>query len=131
MKIPYKILFSLILLAVLSVGSCKKQAKCGCGGDIINEVVGFPIYIYPDTTYGQATFTPISNPYTTYYVCNPSAFMSKMKKFDYGAYVLVDGHVFWNCNYVMQSSSGSYYSYMYKAYDFEMTDIYEDLYGKK
>lgn len=130
MKKSFKILSFLIFLAVLSVGSCKKQPKCGCDGDIINELVGYPVNIYPDTINNQATFSPVGNPYTTYYVCNPSDFMSEFKKFEYGAYVLVEGHSYWNCNYVMQSSGGSYYSYMYKAYDFEMTDIYEDLYGK-
>ncbi|MBS0012209.1 MAG: hypothetical protein KFF49_12415 [Bacteroidales bacterium] len=130
MKYLLKIFLSLIIFSALFIGSCKKQAKCGCDGDIINELLGFPIYLYHDTINNQAQFTSVSNPYTTYYVCNPSAFMSQMKKYEYGALVLVDGHLYWNCNYMMQASNNSYYSYMYKAYDVELTDIYEDLYGK-
>jgi hypothetical protein len=130
MKLFIRILFSLLIISALFTGSCKKQPKCGCDGDIIKELVGYPVYVYYDTINVSAWFNPISVPTSTYYLCNPSAYMNYLKRFNNGAYLLVDGHVYWECNYLMQASNNSYYTYMYKAYQIDVTDMYEDLYGK-
>ncbi|MFO7852112.1 MAG: hypothetical protein ACQERS_13265 [Bacteroidota bacterium] len=130
MKTFLKIFFSALIISAFVIGSCKKQPKCGCDGDIINELVGFPVYVYYDTSNVAAWFNPINSPTSTYYFCNPSDYMSYLKRFDQGAYLLVDGHVYWECNYLMQASNNSYYSYLYKTYQIDVTDLYEDLYGK-
>ncbi len=129
MKTVIKILFSLIVLLVIFTSSCKKQAKCGCDGDIINEALGFPVYVYFDTTSNSARLRPVSNSLSTYYLCNPSDYMDFLKKFDNGAYLLVDGHIYWECNYLMRASNNPYYQ-TYRTYMIYVTDMYEDLYGK-
>jgi len=43
---------------------------------------------------------------------------------------LVSGHVYWNCQYVYQSSNSSYYN-PYQAYDVQVTGLTLDLYGKE
>ncbi len=130
MKVLLKIFFFVLIIVTLFIGSCKKQPKCGCDGDIIKELVGFPVFVYYDTINVAAWFNPVTNSSSTYYVCNPSDYMSFLKGFDNGAYLLVDGHVYWECNYLMQASNNSYYSYYYKAYQIDVTDMHEDLYGK-
>ena len=130
MKLLAKIFFSVFIISALFIGSCKKQPKCGCDGDIRNELVGYPVYVYYDTVNISAWFNPITTSSSTYYLCNPSDYMSYLKRFDNGAYLLVDGHVYWECNYLMQASNNSYYTYYYKAYQIDVTDMYEDLYGK-
>ncbi len=130
MRVLIKIFLSVLIIIALFIGSCKKQPKCGCDGDIINELVGFPVFVYYDTINVAAWFNPVTSSSSTYYFCNPSNYMSFLKGFDNGAYLLIDGHVYWECNYLMQASNNSYYSYYYKAYQIDVTDMYEDLYGK-
>lgn len=129
MKILIKSILPLIFIIALSTGSCKKQAKCGCDGDIINELQSYPVYVYYDSVNVSAWLTPVSNPYSTYYLCNPSEFMNTMKRFESGSYLLVTGHVYWECNYLMRASNNPYYQ-TYKTYNIDVTDLYEDLYGK-
>ncbi|HCC70158.1 MAG TPA: hypothetical protein DEQ09_03275 [Bacteroidales bacterium] len=131
MKVLIKILLTVIVILALSVGSCKKQAKCGCDGDVINELLSFPVIVYFDTINTSAWFVPISNSMSTYYFCHPSDHMNTLKRYGNGSYLLVDGHVYWECNYLMRASNNPYYASYYKTYQVEVTDIYEDLYGKK
>jgi len=129
MKILAKLLFSVLIILALFTGSCKKQPKCGCDGDVINELAGFPVYLYYDTASHSAWFQPVSNPSSTYTLCNYSDHKSAMTKFESGSYLLVDGHVYWECNYLMRASNNPYYSSYYKEYMVDVTSIYEDLYG--
>jgi hypothetical protein len=131
MKSILKISIGLIFLASLSIGSCKKQARCGCDKDIIKELEGAAVYIYYDSINNTAQFRPYDNSMATYYFCNPTDMMPALSEFDNGDLVMVDGHVYWECNYMYQASNSySYYSYYYQAYMVTLTDIYIDLYGK-
>ena len=128
MRFIYKILFVATFIIPLTIGSCKKQAKCGCDGDALNTLEGVPVYIYYDEENVSASFVAAFDPYSTYYFCNPTPMMEKLTKFDSGDMVLIDFKYYWECNYVYQSSS-SYYGNMYKKYMAEVSDIREDLYG--
>lgn len=130
MKIVYKILFLSVFIIPLVIGSCKKQDKCGCDGDVLNTLVGAPVNIYYDEENKSAFFVPTYDPYSTYYFCNPTPMMEKLTKFEYGAEVLIDCSFYWECNYMYQASSSSYGAY-YKKYMAEVTDLREDLYGDK
>lgn len=130
MKVIIRLLFAGSLLSLMFIGSCKKQPKCGCDGDVIDELEDFAVYMYYDTTSNSAWFQPISNRNSTYTFCNASEHLDELKKYESGAYLLVSGHVFWECNYVMRASNNPYYSSYYKAYMVEVTDVYENLYGK-
>jgi hypothetical protein len=46
-----------------------------------------------------------------------------------GDILLVSGHVYWDCNFVYQSSNSNYQS-MYQAFQVQATDLSLDLYGK-
>jgi hypothetical protein len=46
-----------------------------------------------------------------------------------GDVLLVSGHVYWDCNYVMQSSNSSYQN-PYKVYNVQVTGLTQNLYGK-
>jgi hypothetical protein len=54
----------------------------------------------------------------------------KLADYKSGDVLQVSGQVFWECNYLYQSSNSSYSSY-YKVYDIKVTDVTVDLYGKK
>lgn len=130
MKLLIKIsILSVIALSVL-IGSCKKQDRCGCDEDIIDELFGSPVYIYYDSINMSARFTPLSNTMATYYFCNPTEMMPKLKKYDNGAVLLVDGLVYWECNYMYQASNNYSYMSYYKSYMITVTDLYENMYGK-
>lgn len=129
MKVVIKILFAGLIGFFVFTASCKKQPKCGCDGDVINELQGYPMYVYYDSANNSAWFNPVGNPLSTYYMCNPSDFMSVMTRFESGAYLLVSGSVYWECNYLMRASNNPYYQ-SYKSYNIDVTDMYEDLYGK-
>lgn len=130
MKVLIKILVAGTLFLALSVGSCKKQPKCGCDGDVLNELKGFPVTLYYDTINNSAWFQPVSDPMSTYNFCNPSEHMDVMKRYENGSYLLVSGSVYWECNYLMRASNNPYYSSYYKAFMIDVTEVYEDLYGK-
>ncbi|MFP4489798.1 MAG: hypothetical protein ACLFN1_10885 [Bacteroidales bacterium] len=129
MKVLIKILVAGTLFLVLFIGSCKKQPKCGCDGDVIKELEGFPVHLYYDTINNSAWFQPVSNPMSTYNFCNISEHMDELKKYESGSYMLVSGSVYWECNYLMRASNNPYQSY-YKAFMIDVTEVYEDLYGK-
>lgn len=128
MRLVHKILFVAALIVPLSVGSCKKQEKCGCDGDALNTLEGVQVRIYYNEENLSASFVATFDPYSTYYFCNPTPMMEKLTRFTSGDVVLVDFKYFWECNYVYQASS-SYYGAMYKKYMAEVFDIREDLYG--
>lgn len=115
-------------LIPLTIGSCKKQDKCGCDGDALGTLVETPVYIYVDVENSSAYFVTEFDPYSTYYFCNPSDMMDKMDGFDWGERVKIDCEFFWECNYMYQASN-SYYGSMYKKYMADVTDVKEDLYG--
>jgi hypothetical protein len=126
-----KLAILLIFVApVVSYSGCKKQAKCGCGKDVLFTLTNARAHVYWTTT-SNIYFQLVSDPYSTYYFCNPTEmYNSKMTDYKSGDELLVSGHCYWECNYLYQAGNSSYGSY-YKAYVVEVTDVYMDLYGKK
>ena len=130
-QIIRKILAVLIILApVFSYSGCRKQAKCGCGKDILFTLTNEQATVYYNETGTSITFTRVSNPYETYNFCNPGEMFPKFTDYKSGDVLQVSGHVYWECNYLYQSSNYSYGSY-YKVYMIQVTDVTVDLYGKK
>ena len=131
MKIIRKILIVLIFVApAVSYSGCKKQAKCGCGKDVLFTLTNQSAYVYFNETGSNIYFSSTSDPYSTYYFCNPSEMFPRMSDYQSGDQLLVSGHVYWDCNYLYQSSQSSYGAY-YKTYVVEVTNVFMDLYGKK
>jgi len=131
LNILRKIFIILIIAApAISYSGCKKQAKCGCGKDVLFTLTNQRAHVYFNETYTLIYFTTSNDPYSTFNFCNPSEMKSKLAEFKTGDELLVSGHAYWNCSYVNQSSQSSYGS-PYKIYDVEVTDVYVDLYGKK
>ena len=129
-KIIRKLAIALIILApVISYTGCKKQPKCGCGKDALRTIANVPAYIYWQTS-ASITFMVVGDAYSTYYFCNPSEMYPNLKDAKSGDILLVSGHVYWNCQYVYQSSNSSYYN-PYQAYDVQVTGLTLDLYGKE
>lgn len=130
-KLIRKFLVLFIIIAPLvSYSGCKKQPKCGCGKDVLFTLTDAQAAVYFNETGTNITFTTVDNPYSQYNFCNPGEMFPKMKDFSSGDVLLVSGHVYWECNYLYQSSNSSYNSY-YKVYMIQVTDVYIDLYGKK
>jgi hypothetical protein len=130
-QIIRKILVLLIILApVFSYSGCKKQAKCGCDGDVLFTLNLAQAKVYYNETGTSITFTTLSDPYSTYNFCNPGEMFPKLKDYKSGDVLLVSGRAFWECNYLYQSSNYSYQTY-YKVYMMQVTDVTVDLYGKK
>ena len=130
-RIIRKILVVLIIIIpVFSYSGCKKQARCGCGKDVLSTLVKEPATVYYNETKTSITFQTLSNPYSTYNFCNPGEMASKFDEYKSGDILLVSGHVYWECNYLYQSSNYSYQS-PYKVYMIQVTDVSVDLYGKK
>lgn len=127
MKNLYKSIFILFILASTLLGSCKKQIRCGCDGDMINSFVEMPVIIYYDAEAGSAQFTFEGNPLAKYYFCNPTEMMPELSKYESGTKVLIDCQIFYECNYMMQASN-SYSSY-YQAYMVQVDKIQSSLYG--
>jgi len=126
-----KILVILVFIAPLApFQGCKKQAKCGCGKDVLFSLTEERVHVYFNETGTNISFATLNDPYSTYYFCNPSEMYPKLKEYKTGDEFVLSGHVYWNCSYVNQSSSSSYQSY-YKIYDVQVTDVYMDMYGKK
>jgi hypothetical protein len=126
-----KILVMLIIAApAVSYSGCKKQAKCGCGKDVLFTLSNSRANVFFSDQSASITFTTVGDPYSQYNFCNPSEMRAKLAEYKSGDELLVSGHVYWNCAYLNQSSNSSYGS-MYKIYDVQVTDVYMDLYGKK
>ena len=125
----WKIAVAIVIIIPLFIDlGCRKQAKCGCDGDMLFELDKEPASVYFTQT--NAYFSPNLNPYSTYYFCNPEEMYPKMSEFKSGDLLLVSGRVFWECNYLYSSSNYSYQTY-YNVYMIYVTDITSDLYGKK
>lgn len=130
-KILRKLLVILVvIIPAFSVTDCKKQAKCGCDGDMLFTLTRAQATVYFNETGTNITFTPLDNPYASYYFCNPQEMFPKLADSKSGDILLISGHAFWECNFLYQSSNYSYYSSMYKVYQIVVTDVVSDLYGK-
>ncbi len=129
-KIIRKILLVLIIVVpVFSYSDCKKQPKCGCGKDIIFEIVDEQVAVYFNSTGTTITFTRSSDPYSTYYFCNPVEMFPNLANNKTGDELELSGHVYWDCSYVYQSSNSTYQN-PYKVYQVEVTSLTTNLYGK-
>jgi hypothetical protein len=130
-QIIRKILVVLIIFApVISYSGCKKQAKCSCDGDVLFSLTNEESTVIFNETGSTIYFSTINNPYARYNFCNPGEMFPKLADYKSGDVLQVSGQVFWECNYLYQSSNSSYSSY-YKVYDIKVTDVTVDLYGKK
>jgi hypothetical protein len=126
-----RILVALIIIApVFSYTGCKKQAKCGCGKDILYTLTSTSANIYFTEAGATIKAMMVGDPYSTYAFCNPSEMYSKLVDAKSGDILLVSGNVYWDCNFVYQSSNSAYQS-MYKGYEIQVTDLELELYGKK
>jgi hypothetical protein len=121
---------AIIVAPVFSYSGCKKQARCGCDGDVLYTLTNEQATVYYNEAGTSITFTPVNNPYATYNFCNPSEMFPKFKDYKSGDVLLVSGSAYWECNYLYQSSNYSYQTY-YKVYMIQVTDVTVDLYGKK
>lgn len=130
-KLIRKILVLLIFLApVASYTGCKKQDKCGCDGDVLFTLNKAQATVYYNESGTNITFNLTSNPYDTYNFCNPGEMFPKFTDYKSGDVLLVSGQVFWECNYLYQSSNYSYQT-PYKVYMIQVSDVTVNLYGKK
>ena len=131
-----KTLVLIVLLTPLFTNTdCKKQKKCGCTGDVLYTYSGLEYQVFFSEETPIITLMEVGDPYySTYSVCNPDEIKPKLANFKSGDVLTVAGDIFWDCNYVMQSSNSYSYSYssMYnRAYNIRVTDIYMNMYGKK
>lgn len=124
-----RILVALIIIApVLSYTGCKKQARCGCGKDALLTLSEASCII--TWTDGATIYANIvGDMYSTYIFCNPGEMFKNLKDAKSGDILQLSGPVYWNCNYVYQSSNSSYMS-LYKTYDVQVTSLTQNLYGK-
>ena len=126
-----KILIVFIFFApVISYSGCKKQAKCGCNGDVLNTLVAVPSTVYFNETGTNIQFIPLDDQYSQYNFCNPSEMFQLLTKYKSGDVLQVSGRAYWDCNYLYQSSN-SQYQYGSKIYVVQGTDVSVNLYGKK
>jgi hypothetical protein len=133
-KIIHNILVILIiLLSAISYSGCKKQAKCGCGKDVVFSYDS-AFFNYSDITFSENGATGSFQQYNgiyydTYYFCNPKEWYAIYDSIQDIEQILISGDVFWDCSYV-NSQSYSYNSY-YKVYNIQVTQMIPYLYGKK
>jgi len=121
----------IIIVPVISYSGCKKQAKCGCGKDVLFTFTKEPAAVYFNDSGTTISLTLPTDAYSTYSFCNPSEMWPKIKaNYKYGEVIQVSGHVYWDCNYLYQASNSSYQTYM-KQYLIQVTDVTLNLYGKK
>jgi hypothetical protein len=131
-KIFRRIIVSIVIILPLFISNdCKKQAKCGCEGDVLFSYVKEPSTVTFNDTGTSITFVPVSNPYSYFYFCNPGEKFSDLKDFKSGDILQVSGDAFWECNYLYQSSNSQYQTSYVKIYVMKVTDVSVDLYGKK
>jgi hypothetical protein len=124
-----RIFVALIIIApVFSYTGCKKQARCGCGKDVLLTLSATSSYIY-FTDGATISAMIVGDAYSTYIFCNPSEMFPKLANAKSGDILQLSGQVYWDCNYVYQSSNSSYQS-LYKTYDVQVTDLFLNLYGK-
>jgi len=124
-----KILVALIIIVpAISYTGCKKQVKCGCGKDVLVTLANTSAYIYW-TSSSSITFQIVGDAYSSYTFCNPSEMFHLLDNAKSGDILLVSGFVYWDCNYVYQSSNSAYQN-PYKVYNVQVTGLTLDLYGK-
>ena len=91
-----KLLVAVVIMAPLfSFSDCKKQAKCGCDGDILFTMTDAQATVYFNETGTNITFSTVDNPYSTYNFCNPGEMFPRMKDFKPGDVLLVSGQAYW------------------------------------
>ena len=120
-----------IIILVFSYADCKRQPKCGCGRDVLRTYTNVNASVVFNDTYSLLYFQTEGDPYSFYYFCNPAEMIPKLAESKSGDILQVSGHVYWDCNYVSQSSSSSYYQGYQQIFQVEVTDISLNLYGKK
>jgi hypothetical protein len=131
-KVFRRIVISVVIILPLFISNdCKKQAKCGCEGDVLFSFTKEPSVVTFNETGTSVTFVPLSDSYSYYYFCNPGEMISKLKDFKSGDVLQVSGDAFWECNYLYQSSNSQYQVSYMKIYVMKVTDVSVDLYGKK
>jgi hypothetical protein len=129
------IVILIILVPVISWSGCKKQVKCGCDGDILrsldNELMDRSTIHY--SADGASAYFTVSNGYyyDTYYFCNPGEMYDAFMDLEGEDQLILSGNLYWECTYLMNSSNSSYYSYYYKVYNIDVTELKSYLYGKK
>jgi hypothetical protein len=123
------IVFLIILTPAVFYQGCKKQPKCGCGKDVIFELKDAQVIVQYNETSKIAVFYPIMNTGSTYYFCNPGAWIDSLKKLNTNEYLLLSGKCYYECNYLM--NSGNSYYQLPPVYQVDVTSIMEDNYGKK
>lgn len=129
MTIIRKMLVIMIIAApLISYSGCKKQAKCGCGKDVLFTLTNTVSHVYW-TTGSIVWFQTVSDPYSYYYFCNPSEMEPILKNYKSGDELLVSGAVYYECNYLYQASNSSYGSTI-RSYNIQVTDVHMDMYGK-
>jgi hypothetical protein len=132
MKTLRKTLILLIFIFPVFVSTdCKKQAKCGCNGDVVDVLTKEQAKVIFNDNGTSIYCTPLSNPYATYMFCNPGEMFPKLADVKSGDILLVSGNAYWECNFLYQQSNYSYYSSAYKVFQIQVTDVVADLYGKK
>ena len=63
-RIFRKIVITIVILLPLFISTdCKKQAKCGCEGDVLFSLTKEPSVVNFNETGTSITFIPVSNPY--------------------------------------------------------------------
>jgi len=130
-RIIRKLLVIMIIIApMVSYSGCKKQAKCGCGKDVLYSLDHVQATVYFNDSGTNITFTTLNDPYSTYNFCNPTEMFPSLKDVNSGDVLLVSGDVFWECNYLYQTSQYSYQTY-YKVYMIQVSQVGLDVYGKK
>ena len=124
-----RIIVALIIIApIFSYTGCKKQAKCGCGKDVLVTLTNRSARIFWNTS-ASISFQIEGESLSTYTFCNPTEMFPNLANAKSGDILLVSGHVYWDCNYVYQSSNSSYQN-PYKVYNVQVTGLILDLYGK-
>jgi len=129
-KILRKILVVLIIFVpAVAYQGCKKQPKCGCGKDMLFELTDAQVIVQFSEATKTAIFYPVVSTGSTYYFCNPGAWIDSLKKLNTNEYLLITGKAYYECNYLM--NSGNSYYQMPPVYQVDVTSIREDNYGKK
>ena len=118
----------LILLPLFAYQGCKKQPKCGCGKDVIFELDNAEVFVQFNEASNTALFYPLVSSGSTYYFCNPGKWIDSLKTMNTQQYLLISGKVYYECNYLYNSSN--YYYQIPPVYQVDVTSIAEDNYGK-
>ena len=124
-----RLLFVVVILSpFVFQQSCKKQAKCGCGKDVIFTLEDAQVIVQYNEATKSAMFYPVVNTGATYYFCNPGDWIDSLKNLNTQEYLLISGDVFYECNYLYQNSN--YYYQLPPVYQVEVSGLREDNYGK-